>query len=75
MATFSKQKVQSVNQTICQEYPDFKNIYPKVTETSDGNAVLVYEKKEKTADGIPIKLVLRVTVDANGRILKVSTSR
>ncbi len=75
MAAFSKQKVQNVNQTVYQEYSDFKNINPKVTETSDGNTVFIYEKKEKTADGIPIRLVLRVTVDANGRILKVSTSK
>lgn len=75
MAAFTKQKSQSINQTVYQDYPYFRNINPKITETSDGKAVLVYEKKEKTADGVPIKLVLRVTADADGKILKISTSR
>ncbi len=68
-------KIDGINKKIYQDYPEFRNVSPKKTGQTDGNTVLVYEKNEKTADGHTIKLLLRVTVDAEGNILKVSASR
>ncbi len=75
METLSKPKLDAINKKIYQNYPEFKNVSPKKTNQTDGKTVLVYEKSERTADGKPFKLLLRVTVDAEGNILKVSASK
>ena len=75
MDSLAKKKIDLINQKIYNDYPDYKNVGPRKTVQSDGKTALTYEKKEKTADGTDIKLLLRVTVDNEGKILKVSGSK
>ena len=66
--------VDKVNKTVYKDYPFYKGVKPKVTEQS-GGLLLIYEKTEKTADGLSFPMTLRVKADAEGNIKSVSGSR
>ena len=67
--------VDKTNRTIYRDYPLYKGVKPKVSENSKGELLLVYETKEKTADGLSLPLQLRVKADAAGEIRSVSGSK
>ena len=67
--------VDKINRTIYRDYPLYKGVKPKVSENSKGELLLVYETKEKTADGLSLPLQLRVKADAAGEIRSVSGSK
>ena len=64
-----------VNKEIYREYPFYKGVRPKVTENSKGELLLIYEKNEKTADGLSLPMQLRVKADPQGGIRSVSGSK
>lgn len=66
--------VDQINKTVYRDYPFYKGVKPKVAEQS-GGLLLVYEKNEKTEDGLVLPMSLRVKADANGKIKSVSGSR
>lgn len=66
--------VDKVNKEVYRTYPFYKGVRPKVTERS-GELLLVYEKNEKTEDGLVLPMQLRVKADAEGKIRSVSGSR
>ena len=66
--------VDRINKTISKDYPFYKGVKPKVTERG-GELLLVYEKNEKTEDGLNLPMILRVRADAEGKIKAVSGSR
>ena len=67
--------VDRINKTIYKDYPFYKGVKPKVTEQPGGLLLLVYEKNEKTEDGLNLPMMLRVRADAEGKIKAVSGSR
>lgn len=67
--------VDKINRTVYRDYPLYKGVKPKVSENSKGELLLVYETKEKTADGLSLPLQLRVKADAAGEIRSVSGSK
>ena len=66
--------VDKINKVIYRDYPFFKGIKPKVNERG-GELLLVYEKNEKTEDGLSLPMMLRVRADSEGKIKAVSGSR
>ena len=66
--------VDRINNTIYKDYPFYKGVKPKVTEQS-GGLLLVYQKDDKTEDGLSLPMILRVKADNEGRIKSVSGSR
>ena len=66
--------VDRINKTIYKDYPFYKGVKQKVTERG-GELLLVYEKNEKTEDGLNLPMMLRVRADAEGKIKAVSGSR
>ena len=66
--------VDRINNTIYKDYPFYKGVKPKVTEQS-GGLLLVYQKEDKTEDGLSLPMILRVKADNEGRIKSVSGSR
>ena len=66
--------VDQINKTVYKDYPFYKGVKPKVSEQS-GGLLLVYEKNEKTEDGLTLPMALRVKADASGRIKSVSGTR
>ncbi len=71
----SDNEIKRISKSLAADYPAYQSVAPKVSGQSDGNYLLVYEKKEKTEDGLDLKRIVRVTVDSNGKILKISESR
>ena len=67
--------VDKVNKTVYKDYPFYKGVKPKVSENAKGEMLLVYEKSEKTEDGLTLPMLLRVKADAEGNIRSVSGSR
>ena len=66
--------VDKVNRTVYKDYPFYKGVKPKVTEQG-GGMLFVYEKNEKTEDGLSLPMQLRVKTDTEGNIRSVSGSR
>ena len=67
--------VDKINKTIYKDYPFYKGVKPKVSENTKGELLLVYEKSEKTEDGLTLPMLLRVKADAQGNIKSISGSR
>lgn len=66
--------IDSINKVIYKDYPFYKGVKPKVSE-QPGGMLLVYEKNEKTEDGLSLPMQLRVKTDADGKIRSVSGSK
>ena len=67
--------IDKINKEIYRDYPFYKGVKPKVSENSKGELLLVYEKNEKTADGLSLPMQLRVKADPQGGIRSVSGSK
>ena len=67
--------IDKINKEIYKAYPYWKGVKPKVSENAKGELLLVYEKNEKTEDGLNLPMILRVRADAEGKIKAVSGSR
>ncbi len=67
--------IDKINKTVCRDYPAFKGVKPRVSESADGSMTLVYSTAQKTADGLELPMQLRVKANAQGEILSVSASR
>ncbi|MBQ4514780.1 MAG: hypothetical protein II969_17435 [Anaerolineaceae bacterium] len=66
--------IEKINHEVYRDYPFYKGVKPKVSE-QNGGLLLVYEKSEKTADGLSLPMSLRVKADDTGKIKSVSGSR
>jgi hypothetical protein len=73
--------VQQVNQEIYRKYPEFTGVKPDVQSNTaakaagqNGGYVLTYQVQVVAANDHPMTRRLRVSVSAQGKILKVSTS-
>lgn len=75
MTVISKSELAEICRQVSRDYPEYQDVSPKISQQSDGKNLLLFETKQKTEDGFEIKLTLRVTVDENGKILKVSSSK
>ena len=67
--------VDKINKTVYRDYPFYKGVKPKVSENGNGDLLLIYEKNEKTADGLSLPMQLRVKADPQGGIRSVSGSK
>ena len=76
----------TIAQTVYRRYPELGGVAPQVRNqvvgASSANAkspaggqyLLTFSGKAVTASGKSMQRVVRVTADANGRVLKISTS-
>ncbi len=67
--------IDKVSSTIYVKHPDFRGVKPKITNKTDDQFLLLFKQNQKTATGMDIAQVIRVTVDKQGNILKISSSR
>jgi len=72
--------ISSVCNQIYQQFPEVNGSQPRVQNQStdkqgNSNYVFIFRGKGTTADGKSIPRVVRATVNENGKILKVTTSR
>ena len=67
--------IEKVNQEIYKQFPYLKECTPKVSSVENNNFQLIYMSEAKTENGFPIPLIVRVIVNADGKVIKLSTSR
>ena len=67
--------IDKINKTIYRDYSFYKGVKPKVSQNAKGELLLVYEKDEKTADGLTLPMQLRVKADADGAIRSVTGTK
>ncbi len=60
---------------IYKKYPAVKNSKPEVKAQPNGDFLLIFGARQKTANGHTMPTTLRVTADEKGKIKKVSSSR
>jgi hypothetical protein len=64
----------SINQEVYQRFPDLKGVKPRMQKV-DRNTLLTYQKQVILAEQKTIHRSVRVVVDENGRIVKITTSK
>jgi hypothetical protein len=67
--------LEKVCNQIYRKYPEFRGKKPRVKAHTGTQSLLIFTCQGEAADGKSIPRTLRVVVDENGRIGKVTTSR
>lgn len=70
-----KSLLETVCKTIYRSNREFEGLIPKSSSLPNGQSLLIFQTKVTTSNGRSMDRILRVTVDAHGKILKTSTSR
>jgi len=60
---------------VYRKYPEVNGVHPRSRSNDAGGTVLIFETCAQTADGRPMRRTVRVTLNADGRVLKMSTSK
>ena len=66
--------VASICSQVYQKFPEVRGIKPTVQLQGTGH-LLIFKGKAATADGKSMPRIVRVVVDADGKIGKMTTSR
>ena len=69
-----KTLIKSISKHVYQNYPEVEGKEPLI-KTQGENTLLIFCSSVKAADGMMIKRTVRVVVNRNGKILKMTTSR
>lgn len=77
--------IDHISQDIYRQFPEMKGVDPKVRSQSDSknksdhsqspSYLLTFQTHTSLSNGMKIARLVRVTVDQNGKIIKISTSR
>jgi hypothetical protein len=67
--------MQKVCEQIYKRFPDVKGSKPKVRSYDQNQSLLIFQAKGTTADGHSIPRTVRVVINPDGKIKKVTTSR
>jgi hypothetical protein len=59
---------------VYQKFPEISGVRPSSKQNGTDH-ILVFQSKQKTTDGHTINRTVRVTVNAQGKITKTTTSR
>ena len=65
----------AVCEQIYRRYPEVNGSAPKVQSRAGGQWIVIFHGAGKTADGRSITSTIRAVVSADGKILKVTTSK
>lgn len=71
----NQETMKKVCEQIYKRFPDVQGSKPKVRAYEQDQALLIFQGKGTTADGRSIPRTVRVVVNPDGKIKKVSTSR
>jgi hypothetical protein len=71
--------ISKINRKVSRKFPELSGTRPTVSRQSVPNGsfryLLIYRAKVKLPGGKSLNRIVRVTTDARGRILRMSTSR
>lgn len=69
-----RQVINAICQQVNRKFPETKGVQPKVTERPNDQFLLVFKSSVTTADGRSLPRTVRVVADADGKIIKMTTS-
>ena len=75
MSDLEDRQLQVARQAARARFAELADVEPAVSAAPGGASVFTFRKVFRTADGAELVQVVRATVDANCRLLKVSTSK
>lgn len=67
--------ITAISNKIYQRFPEIKGARPSVKEQTTGHFLLIYKGATESVDGRTIQRVVRVVASADGKLIKVTTSR
>lgn len=67
--------IDSVRTQVCKLVPALENSVPEIHPQPNDTYLIIFKSSAKTIQGNTLPLVMRVTIDSNGKILKQSMSR
>jgi hypothetical protein len=70
-----RETMKKVCEQIYRRFPDVEGSKPKVRAYDQDLSLLIFSRKGTTADGRSIARTVRVVVNPDGKIKKVTTSR
>ncbi len=70
-----KKTLTSICNQVYSRFPEVKGCHPRIQAHGDSGQILIFKGQATTADGKSIPRVVRVVVDQNGKINKMTTSR
>lgn len=70
-----RQTYNQICSQIYKKYPALKNSKPELKSQPNGDMLLIFGAKQKTANGHSLSTVLRVVADEKGHIKKISSSK
>lgn len=69
-----RQILNSICSQVARKFPETRGVQPKVSNRPEDQFLLVFKASAETADGRSLPRVIRVVADANGKIIKMTTS-
>jgi len=73
---FNKEVIlNDILEMVYQKFPEVSGKKPVKHNQPDGKTLLVFKGEGKSENGVKIPRIVRVLVDQNGKILKMTTSR
>ena len=67
--------VNEIYQKVYQKYPEVAGKKPVQHSQPDGQTLLIFKGEGQSSNGIKIPRVIRVLIDRNGKIIKMSSSK
>jgi hypothetical protein len=71
----SRQSIASICEQVYRRFPEVSGTQPRVQEQPKDQLLLIFHGSAKAADGRSIPRTVRVVIGADGRIVKMTTSR
>ncbi len=70
-----KKTLTAICNQVYSRFPEVKGCRPRIQSHGETGQILIFKGQATTADGRNIPRVVRVVVDKNGKINKMTTSR
>lgn len=64
----------SVCSQVYRQFPAVSGVSPRVQERAGGNFQITFRSKQTTADGKSLPVIIKVTCDSRGHIIKTAES-
>lgn len=70
-----KAYIEKVNRKVFRQFPELEGKSPSISSRPDGESLYTYKGSVDLPNGKSMSRVVRVVVNENGRILKLTSSR
>lgn len=60
---------------VIRRFPDMAGVEPSISSLPNANRLFTFKARQSAEDGSSISTIVKITVDKEGNLLKVTTSR